>query len=62
MKTIVKLLIEFNVPDDPAARKRFREVVQALQPSLPPTGEIRDFKMVEDGTGRLLDKWEPNAG
>jgi hypothetical protein len=58
MKTVVKLLLEFDVPDDPAARKKFRQVVEALRPCLPADGEVRDFKMVEDGNGRLLDKWE----
>jgi len=54
MKTIVKILMAFEVPDDPAARQKFREVVAALEPCLPTECEVRDFKMVEDGTGRLL--------
>ena len=58
MKTVVKILMTFEVPDDPAARRRFGEVVEALKPNLPTDCEVRDFKMVEDGTGRLLDKWE----
>ena len=58
MKTVVKLLMAFDAPDDPAARRRFREIVKALEPHLPKDCQVRDFKMVEDGTGRLLDKWE----
>ena len=58
MQTIVKILMAFEVPDDPAARQRFRQVVAALTPALPADCQVRDFKMVEDGTGRLLDKWE----
>ena len=62
MKTVVKILISFEVPDDPAARWKFREVVEGLKPYLPADGEVRDFKMVEDGSGRLLDKWEGVMG
>ena len=58
MRTIVKILMAVEAPDDPEARRRFREVVEALQPSIPENCEVRDFKMVEDGTGRLIDKWE----
>lgn len=54
MQTVVKILLSLNVPDDPAARKKFREVVEAIEPYLPEGVELRDFKMVEDGTGRLL--------
>jgi hypothetical protein len=56
MRTIVKILIAFDVPDDPAARMRFREVAAALVPHIPPGCEVREFKMIEDGTGRLLEK------
>jgi len=58
MQTIVKILMAFEVSDDPAARKRFGQVVEAIEPALPEDCEVRDFKMVEDGTGRLLEKWE----
>ena len=58
MKTIVKMLLAFDVPDDPAARQKFREVVAQLESAIPRDAEIRDLKMTEDGTGRLLDKWE----
>ena len=58
MKTIVKILISLETPDDPAARQKFREVVAALKPHFPTDGEVREFKMVEDGSGRPLDKWE----
>jgi hypothetical protein len=60
MKAIVKILMAFEVPDDPAARRKFREVLETLKPALPADCEMRDFKMVEDGSGRLLDKWERN--
>jgi len=56
MRTIVKILMAFEVPDDLAARKTFREVAEALKPHFPENCEVRDFKMVEDGTGRLLEK------
>lgn len=58
MKTVVKILMEFDVPDDPAARAKFRQVVGALAPHFPEDAFVRDFKIVEDGKGRLLDKWE----
>jgi hypothetical protein len=58
MQTVVKILMNFEVSDDPAARQRFRQVVEAIEPVLPEDCEVRDFKMVEDGTGRLLEKWE----
>ena len=56
MRAVVKILLTFELPDDIAARRKFRQVLEALEPHLPPDGEVRDFKMVEDGTGRLLDK------
>ncbi|MBN1868186.1 hypothetical protein JW916_12950 [Candidatus Sumerlaeota bacterium] len=55
MKAIVKILLALEIPDDPAARRRFQEIVSALEPVLPGECEVRDFKMVEDGTGRLLE-------
>jgi hypothetical protein len=58
MQTVVKILIALEVPDDIAARQRFRQVAAALAPAFPADGEVRDFKLVEDGTGRLLEKWE----
>jgi len=54
MKTVIKILIEMEVPDDPAARARFRQVCETLEPAIPENWNVRDFKMVEDGTGRLL--------
>ena len=57
MRAIVKILLAFEVPDDPAARRRFRDLARALEHDLPTDGEVRDFKMVEDGTGRLLATW-----
>ncbi|MFP4382133.1 MAG: hypothetical protein ACLFUS_16650 [Candidatus Sumerlaeia bacterium] len=61
MKAIFKLLMAFEVADDPAARKKFQQVLAQLEPYLPENAEIRDCKMVEDGTGRLLDKMEADA-
>lgn len=61
MKTVIKILLAFEVPDDPAARQKFSEVLNALEPYLPRDGEIRDFKMVEDGTGRGL-AWRTAPG
>lgn len=59
MRTVVKILMAFEAPDDPAARRKFRDAVEKLTPHLPEDGELRDFKMVEDGTGRLIDSVEP---
>lgn len=56
MKTIVKILLSFETADDASARQKFREINEALKPHLPRDCEVRDFKMVEDGTGRLLEK------
>lgn len=61
MQTIVKVLIAIEVPDDIAARQRFRQVAGALVPAIPAGCEVRDLKMVEDGTGRLIDKWEKSG-
>ena len=58
MRTVVKILLAFEAADDLAARKRFREVVSAFEPALPSDCEVRDFKMVEDGTGRLIEARE----
>ena len=61
MKTVVKILLAFEVPDDPAARQKFSEVLKSLEPHLPRDAEIRDFKMVEDGNGRGL-AWRTAPG
>ena len=58
MKAIVKLLLAIDVPDDLAGRKKFREIAAQLAPLFPPDTEVRDFKIVEDGTGRQIDKWD----
>ncbi len=58
MRAIVKILMALEVPDDPAGRRRFREIVESLNPYLPPDAELRDFKMIEDGTGRLIENVE----
>ena len=58
MRTVVKILMEFEVLDDPAARMRFRQICETLEPAIPSEWRIRDFKMVQDGTGRLLAKSE----
>ena len=56
---LFRSLMVCDVPDDPAGRRKFREIVQTMRPALPGDCEIRDFKMVEDGTGRVIDKWDP---
>ena len=61
MRAIVKILMAIEAPDDPAARKRFREIADTLEPLFPEDCEVRDFKVVEDGTGRLLDSRRDNA-
>ena len=58
MKTIVKILLELDVPDDLAGRKKFREISAELAPHFPADACVRDFKIVEDGTGRQIDKWD----
>jgi hypothetical protein len=58
MKTIVKILLEIDVPDDLAARRKFREAAAQLAPHFPADAVVRDFKIVEDGTGRPIDKWD----
>lgn len=58
MKAIVKLLLELDVPDDLAGRRKFREIAAELAPRFPADAGVRDFKVVEDGSGRLIDKWE----
>jgi hypothetical protein len=58
MRAIIKILMALEVPDDPAGRRRFREVVDSLEPYLPADAELRDFKMIEDGTGRLIENFE----
>jgi hypothetical protein len=58
MKIIVKILLELDVPDDLAGRKKFREVTNQLVPHFPADAVVRDFKIVEDGNGRQIDKWD----
>lgn len=58
MQAIVKILMQYEATDDIAARKRFRQIVESVKPALPEDMDIRDFKMVEDGTGRLIAKEE----
>jgi len=56
MKTVAKILIDFEVPDSIAARVKVRELAQAVLPVLPKDGHVREFKITEDGTGRLIEK------
>ena len=58
MKIVAKILIDFEAPDSIAARKKLRELADLVTPVLPPDGRLRDFKMTEDGTGRLIEKIE----
>ncbi len=61
MQTVIKILLNYDAPDTVAARKRFREILADLQPHLPEDCDLRDFKMVEDGSGRVIEKWEPEG-
>ena len=61
MRAIVKLLMAIEAPDDLAARQRFRKIAATLEPQFPEDCEIRDFKIVEDGTGRLIDSRRDKA-
>ncbi|MFW6286497.1 MAG: hypothetical protein ACOC29_01015 [Candidatus Sumerlaeota bacterium] len=58
MQAVIKILMSLDVPDDLAGRRRFREIVDQLKPYLPDDAELRDFKMIEDGTGRLIEAFE----
>ena len=58
MKTVAKILIEYDVPDSIAARRKLRELADQILPALPEDGRLRDFKMTEEGTGRLIEKIE----
>ncbi len=58
MKCIVKMLVEIDVLDDPAARKKFREVAADLTDTVEGQGIVRELKLIEDRSGRLIDRWE----
>ncbi len=58
MKTVAKILIAFDVPDSIAARRKLRELADTLAPMLPGDGQLRDFKMTEEGTGRVIEKMD----
>ena len=58
MRCVVKLLVEIEALDDPAARKAFRAVAQDLADAAQAKGSLRELKLIEDRTGRLIDKWE----
>ncbi|MCX7049606.1 MAG: hypothetical protein NTX50_29490 [Candidatus Sumerlaeota bacterium] len=61
MKTVAKILIDFEAPDSIAARVKLRELANAILPVLPKDGHVREFKITEDGTGRLIEKIELSA-
>ena len=61
MKCVVKALIELEALDDPAARKVFRGVAEGIVQAIGDNVEVRSLKIVEDGTGRQIDKWEDAA-
>ena len=44
--------------DSIAARKQLRELASRVLPVLPPEGRVREFKITEDGTGRLIERIE----
>jgi len=58
MKCVIKALIEFEAMDDPAARKSFGGIAEGIVQSVGENAKIRSLKIVEDGTGRQIDKWE----
>lgn len=58
MRCVVKLLLEFESLDDPAARKAFRGVAGKIMESIEDAGTVRELKVIEDRTGRLIDKWD----
>jgi hypothetical protein len=58
MKCVIKALVELEALDDPAARKLFRGIAGRIVQAAGENVEIRSLKIVEDGTGRQIDKWE----
>jgi len=61
MQTVIKILLNCEAADTVAARQRFREIVAELRPHLREDCTLRDFKMVEEGSGRAIEKWEPEG-
>lgn len=58
MQCVVKMLLEIEAMDDPAARKIFRAVSASLLDAAEGKGVVRELKLIEDRAGRLIDKWE----
>ncbi|MCX7015012.1 MAG: hypothetical protein NTW86_21075 [Candidatus Sumerlaeota bacterium] len=58
MRCVIKLLVEIEAMDDPAARKVFRRVSDGLVQAVGDAGRIRSLKIIEDGVGRPIDRWE----
>ena len=61
MRCVVKLLLEVEAMDDPAARKAFRAITENLLPADEGRGVVRELKLIEDRAGRLIDKVESTA-
>ncbi len=55
MKAVAKILIDFDVADSIEGRRVLRDLADRVLPTLPENGRVREFKMVEDGTGRLIE-------
>jgi hypothetical protein len=58
MRCVLKMLVDIEAMDDPAARKVFRQVARSAVEAVGDAGRIRDLKIVEDGVGRPIDRWE----
>jgi len=58
MRCVVKMLLEIEALDDPEARKAFRRVAQGVLQAVASEGRIRTLKILEDRTGRPIDRWE----
>jgi hypothetical protein len=56
MKAVAKVLIDFEVADSIEGRRKLRELAELLLPVIPQDGHVREFKMTEDGTGRLIER------
>lgn len=62
MKAVAKILIDFEMPDSIAARRKLRELAECVLPVLPKDGVVREFKITEDGTGRLIERIDAPSG
>ena len=58
MRCVVKMLLDVEALDDPEARKIFRRIGEGVVRAVESQGTIRTLKIVEDGSGRPIDRIE----